>query len=178
MKVQPEIVTQKALSLFRQKGFSATSMADIAQECGILKGSLYGHFSSKNEILYAAIDSIFSYFKEDIFLKEEGLSDKQKLSYVFLETREYFIKNKVCVFAHLAMDDIDDVGKNKIKEFFIFWKSQLSLLISKIMPDENSEELAEDIIISIEGAVLWLHINDDPEPLKRIFRKYEQTILK
>lgn len=39
--------------LFRQKGFAVTSMRDIAAASGMLAGSLYYHFESKDELLVA-----------------------------------------------------------------------------------------------------------------------------
>lgn len=41
-----------AASLFKQKGFHATSMQDIADAVGMRKGSLYYHISSKEELLF------------------------------------------------------------------------------------------------------------------------------
>ncbi len=55
-----------ALELFAAKGFAATSVADIQQASGLAPGSgaLYKHFSSKRELLDAAVrhrlDSIVS----------------------------------------------------------------------------------------------------------------------
>lgn len=37
--------------LFREKGYDATTLADIAERVGVLKGSLYHHISSKEELL-------------------------------------------------------------------------------------------------------------------------------
>lgn len=39
--------------LFRQKGYTVTSMRDIAAASGMLAGSLYYHFESKDELLLA-----------------------------------------------------------------------------------------------------------------------------
>ena len=45
-------IFEAAASLFKQKGFHATSMQDIADAVGMQKGSLYYHISSKEELLY------------------------------------------------------------------------------------------------------------------------------
>lgn len=41
-----------AASLFKRKGFHATSMQEIADAVGMRKGSLYYHISSKEELLF------------------------------------------------------------------------------------------------------------------------------
>jgi AcrR family transcriptional regulator len=46
-----EAIAQKASRLFKEKGFSATSMRDIAEAFGIEAPSLYNHINSKKEIL-------------------------------------------------------------------------------------------------------------------------------
>ncbi|HET6319533.1 MAG TPA: TetR/AcrR family transcriptional regulator, partial [Chloroflexota bacterium] len=51
--VQPreQQVRAAALRLFRDKGYHATSMRDIAAEVGINKGSLYSYIRSKEDLL-------------------------------------------------------------------------------------------------------------------------------
>jgi TetR/AcrR family transcriptional regulator, cholesterol catabolism regulator len=47
------LILQKAATLFRQRGFAASSMRDLAETVGIEAASLYNHIRSKNEILEA-----------------------------------------------------------------------------------------------------------------------------
>ncbi|HLF47709.1 MAG TPA: TetR/AcrR family transcriptional regulator [Chitinophagaceae bacterium] len=46
-----EFILKKAAQMFREKGFAATSMRDLAETVGIEAASLYNHISSKNELL-------------------------------------------------------------------------------------------------------------------------------
>jgi len=48
-----EIIIEKAAKLFREKGFGAASMRDIAETVGVEAASLYNHIQSKSEILQA-----------------------------------------------------------------------------------------------------------------------------
>lgn len=44
-------IADAAMRAFQRKGFHAASMADIITESGLSAGAIYGHFSSKNEIV-------------------------------------------------------------------------------------------------------------------------------
>lgn len=45
------LILDTAARLFREEGYAATSLRDIAAECGMKAGSLYYHFASKDEII-------------------------------------------------------------------------------------------------------------------------------
>lgn len=47
-----------AAEIFHRKGFHATSIQDIAEEVGMLKGSLYYYISSKDELLFQIINDV------------------------------------------------------------------------------------------------------------------------
>ena len=46
-----EFIIEKASKLFREKGFGAASMRDLAEHVGVEAASLYNHIQSKAEIL-------------------------------------------------------------------------------------------------------------------------------
>ncbi|MCI0519897.1 MAG: TetR/AcrR family transcriptional regulator [Chloroflexi bacterium] len=49
-------ILEAAAQIFRQKGFHAASMQDIAQAVNLQKASLYHHVTSKQDILLALLD--------------------------------------------------------------------------------------------------------------------------
>lgn len=46
-----DIIIEKAATLFKEKGFKAASMREIADVVGVEAASLYNHIKSKNELL-------------------------------------------------------------------------------------------------------------------------------
>lgn len=50
-----EEILRSASRLFLSKGYHATSLADIAAAVGVLKGSLYHHIESKDELLFEIV---------------------------------------------------------------------------------------------------------------------------
>ena len=48
-------IVSAAAKVFRTKGYHAATVRDIADEVGLLKGSLYHHFDSKEELLYLVV---------------------------------------------------------------------------------------------------------------------------
>ncbi|WP_422359273.1 TetR/AcrR family transcriptional regulator [Reichenbachiella sp.] len=50
-KTKKQIILEEAATLFREKGYSATTMRDIAGKVGVEAASLYNHIKSKEQIL-------------------------------------------------------------------------------------------------------------------------------
>lgn len=47
-----------ACAVFAEKGYASTRVAEIAERAGVGKGTVYGYFSSKEELLFAVFESI------------------------------------------------------------------------------------------------------------------------
>jgi AcrR family transcriptional regulator len=51
-----ETVLRAAIGLFNERGYDATSIADLARELGLSKSAIFHHVSSKEDLLAAALD--------------------------------------------------------------------------------------------------------------------------
>lgn len=58
MKTSNTEILEKSLYLFSKKGYTTTTVRDIAKEIGITQSSLYKHFASKEAILNAIFDEM------------------------------------------------------------------------------------------------------------------------
>jgi AcrR family transcriptional regulator len=47
----------EAQRLFRERGYAATSLEQIAEAAEVTKGAIYGHFASKEDLMLSALDA-------------------------------------------------------------------------------------------------------------------------
>jgi AcrR family transcriptional regulator len=77
-----EIVATSA-RLFAERGIAATSMRDIGRACGILGGSLYHHFASKDEIVNTitrrASDDLIARYDEALSVSADPVTQLETL---------------------------------------------------------------------------------------------------
>lgn len=80
---------QLAATMFAERGLKATTVRDIADSAGILSGSLYHHFKSKEqmveEVLRDFLDWLFARYREIV---ETQLSPLERLKGLFLTSFE------------------------------------------------------------------------------------------
>lgn len=75
-----DAILKEAAKLFREKGFAATSMRDLASRVGMEAASLYNHIDNKEELLETICRSIAQKHSENLEkLSDEQLSALQKL---------------------------------------------------------------------------------------------------
>ncbi len=117
MKTKDRILTA-ALELFAQKGYDGVGIREIASAVGVRGSALYKHFSSKEEILNAVVqtasDRIRAYYFEknlpEAHLKENQITagykklSNQKLCQMAWGIFEFFVKDPfVSSFRKLLM---------------------------------------------------------------------------
>jgi AcrR family transcriptional regulator len=64
--VTKQNIIDAAFRLFASKGFHETTTENIAKSLGIKKQSLYSHFNSKNDIIYAVLQEQGSHINNEI----------------------------------------------------------------------------------------------------------------
>ena len=65
----PDAALQSALELFWQRGYEATSMADLVEHLGIGRASIYATFGNKHELYLKALDR-YNENRDPVLLRE------------------------------------------------------------------------------------------------------------
>lgn len=69
MKKTKRKIFETSMRLFSEKGYDATSIEEITATVGVAKGTLYYHFSSKEEIFNFLVDEGMKLLKNSIEIK-------------------------------------------------------------------------------------------------------------
>lgn len=104
-----EDILEAAERLFRHFGYRKTTVADIARAAGMAKGSVYLHFSSKEEIFLAIVRAgvdVLAAHAEELLSGEDPLRDR------IFAALEYFIERtsqaRLDFFSELSMSLNDE----------------------------------------------------------------------
>ena len=121
------VILEAAIGLFRAKGYSAASMQDMAEACGMSKASIYKFYASKEELFTAAFVSCHRTMLEQAAeLDREGArrnwSPKEKLRRKIEFQFEYMVEN------HHLLVDLKDLPVSTNEHFIQAWKSKKTAL--------------------------------------------------
>ena len=87
-KVEKFDIIKQALNLFRTQGYHKTTMANIGDACGLLKGSVYHYFSSKEDLMREVLEVLRDHYRDKVFIYA------YKSCIIYQQNVSYWIKNK------------------------------------------------------------------------------------
>ena len=76
-------IIEAAISCFREKGYTNTSMSDIIKASGLSSGSIYSHFTGKEDILVSAINERLENVKNLYAALPEGAGPQDILETIY-----------------------------------------------------------------------------------------------
>jgi TetR/AcrR family transcriptional repressor of nem operon len=165
-KKDRELIIKKAYQVFREKGYHYTSMADIGKACGLLKGSIYYYFPSKEELMKQVLISDHEAMKSIVrsLAHGEQLSFRDRLGRI-LEAFEscYFDEPGGCLMANIGLESAQVKPEfiQIIRQFFEDWIAAFSYLFQSQHEQAKAQMMAEQAVQEIEGAVMLSVIFQD-----------------
>lgn len=137
-KLTPKMqdILEASLLLFAEKGYSNTSTKDIARSANVAEGTIFKHFGSKENLLYASILPLLSQSLEDL-IPTYSQNNLDRLSTMSFAN-----------FLHQVLPERINFAGNNLKIWKIFlteylyqetMRDNLITLIPKVLLDEINQ---------------------------------------
>ena len=157
-KVHKRDIISAAYRLFEVQGFSKTSMADIATACGLLKGSIYHYFDSKESLIEAVLQSSIAYGSLGLLpiAYNDQIPSKERLERFLrsIDPGEILEKQGSLMIAAVLELGANQRYKQHLSRFFDNWIEAVSLIISIEPGNRAAVKVAEQILKQIQGAII------------------------
>jgi AcrR family transcriptional regulator len=157
-----EAIIEAAARVFRTKGYHAASVQDIADAVGILKGSLYHHFESKEELLYLIVkEPRARLYRTVAEIVADDAPAEQKLRRAILAHLEAFDQHYPHLFVYLReREEMKRRFRGAPKEYERYWQQ---ILREGVKSGEFRTDLDVEVVsYGLLGMVNWLYKWYDP----------------
>jgi AcrR family transcriptional regulator len=146
-------IVATAARLFKEKGYRATTLEDIAAAVGMLKGSLYYYIRSKEELLHLVVrDPIRQVYSELEAIVASDLPFTQKIARAIVNHMTVFHLHypHIAVYLHDYRHLMDKLEQNVMetpKEYQRLWDTLLRQGIA-------TGEIRDDVDVAMAGYAL------------------------
>lgn len=166
-ETRKEQIVNTAAKLFKEKGYSAVTMRDLAAEMGIKAASLYNHISSKQDILKEIIISLAEEFTQ-------GMSEIKSSKF------DALTKLKEIISLHVSITSNNTYGMASLNNDWMHLEEQLDYYFelrhnyednfreilkegvdSEVIVNMNIETMLFSILSTLRSLYLWIPKKED-----------------
>lgn len=167
LETRKDEIIVTATKLFKEKGFSAVTMRDLAAAMGMKAASLYNHISSKQEILKIIIISLAEAFTEGMDkIIEQEISNVDKLKQI-ISLHVTIASNNIYGMASLNNDwmHLEDQLDYYLKLRSDYEENFRAIIIKGIEANEiknsNPEIMLFSMLSTLRSLYLWIPKKED-----------------
>jgi len=177
-------IFETSMKLFAEKGYDATSIEEITATVGVAKGTLYYHFSSKEEIFYFLIEEGVKLLKNSIAIKTDNLTNSlDKVRAIVLIELKILVKYEN--FMTIILSEIWGTSeRSKVCKKYIFEYIQM---IEEIVKEgmEKEEIIKGDPNVIASGifgfacsSLIYRNRTEENLDVQKLYREIEKSFIR
>ncbi|MFA6229598.1 MAG: TetR/AcrR family transcriptional regulator [Rhodanobacter sp.] len=160
-------VLQVAARAIRAEGPERVGVAGVMAEAGLTHGGFYAHFKSKDELIAAAIGTMFDESRARVVRETEGRSPAEGLlAYIefYLSTKHRDARGGGCPIAALA-SDLPRLAEPSREAFASGVRRLAEALADKLesLGHSNAKEEGSSMVAELVGALSLARVEPDRE---------------
>ncbi|QDU34132.1 HTH-type transcriptional regulator YjdC [Poriferisphaera corsica] len=162
-----EHLIDTAITLFQQRGYHATGIDKILAHAHVSKKTMYQHFRSKEELIYAALRKYDSQFRNSFMkeIKNRSHIPAEQLLILFDVAEDWFKADKFygCMFISAVSEfATDDSTIRQICKQFKQLIHHYILTLAQEANLSNPNEIADELSLLLEGAIVTAQVSSKP----------------
>lgn len=181
-------IIERTASVFNERGYAGTSLADLTAVTGLTKGSIYGNFENKDAVALAVFDYNYKRVAEYVKKKIQATDDAIERLLVYPEVYRNYLKvpflRSGCPVLNTAAeaDDTHPLLKKKAADALMFWKKAIENQVKRgiarkeIKADTNPARVAVILVSLIEGAFMQAKVTGRTTELRMAMDYLEEMI--
>ncbi len=156
-----EELIEIACRIFAEKGFDRASLQEIADEFGVLKGSLFHYISNKDDLLFAIIEGVYEDGEKAIWsIVAEDDTAANRLQRLIVAYVVYVVEHQAAVTVWLH--DLNALEPARRKSIMAYEERDRLRLVDLISEAQREGAIRADadphlMSMALLGAMNWVH---------------------
>jgi AcrR family transcriptional regulator len=177
-------VLEAAIRVFHKKGYASASIQDVAEEVGVLKGSLYHYIDSKEDLLARIFEDSAGHFTE-MLDEADGIDERpvERLRSFGRNCSLWYLRNieRVAIYA-TEWKHLTGKRRKEVVKIRAAYEQRLAGLIGEVKeageasPDLDVNFATYFIFGALNGLPDWYR-RRGPDPAERIADAYGDQIV-
>ncbi len=176
-------IFETSMKLFAEKGYDATSIEEITATVGVAKGTLYYHFSSKEEIFNFLVEEGIKLLQNSVDIKTAKFSNYiDKMKAIILIQIKIVIKYEDLITILLSQFWGHEQRHQKCQRHILEYISQIENIVEEGMKagqikKGNSQAIASEIYGLICSSLVYKTRNRENMDTMKLFKEFENTVI-
>ena len=177
-------IFETSMKLFAEKGYDATSIEDITANVGVAKGTLYYHFTSKEEIFNFLVEEGIKLMQNSIDIKTSKLVNYiDKLKAIVLIEIKVVVKYENLITILLSQFWGKEARHQKCKQQVYNYINKIESIVREgiekgEIKNGNPEAIASEIYGLICSALVYKLRKDEQLDIMELYHEFEDTVIK
>ncbi len=176
-------IFETSMKLFAEKGYDATSIEEITATVGVAKGTLYYHFSSKEEIFNFLVEEGIKLLQNSVDIKTTKFSNyMDKIKAIILIQIKIVVKYEDLIMILLSQFWGHEQRHQKCQKHILEYISQIENIVEEGMKagqikKGNPQAIASEIYGLICSSLVYKTRNREKMDTMELFKEFENTVI-
>ncbi len=176
-------IFETSMKLFAEKGYDATSIEEITATVGVAKGTLYYHFSSKEEIFNFLIEEGIKLLQNSIDIKTAKFPNYiDKIKAIVLIQIKIVVKYEDLITILLSQFWGNESRNKTCKKHIMSYIYKIEQIVKEGIENgeikkENPQAIASEIYGLIGSSLVYKERSKEEIDIMKLYKEFENTII-